>query len=174
MKEMWDLYDRNRKMLDRKVERGTKLSDDEYHLVTNAWIRNTEGKFLISQRVEWKAHPLMWECRGGSVLMNEDTYQGAIREVKEELGVDISNAPYAFVGSTTRYFKNCPDIVDVYIFELDVSIENVVIQKEEVNDVKWMTKEEIMEIYNQGNFETTKFILEVLNFDRKLNNPKNI
>ena len=61
MKEMWDLYDRNRKMLDRKAERGTKLSDDEYHLVTNAWIRNTEGKFLISQRVEWKAHPLMWE-----------------------------------------------------------------------------------------------------------------
>lgn len=174
MKEMWDLYDRNRKMLDRKAERGTKLSDDEYHLVTNAWIRNTEGKFLISQRVEWKAHPLMWECTGGSVLMDEDTYQGAIREVKEELGVDISNAPYAFVGSTTRYFKNCPDIVDVYIFELDVSIENVVIQKEEVNDVKWMTKEEIMEIYNQGNFETTKFILEVLNFDRKLNNPKNI
>ena len=168
MKEMWDLYDRNRKMLDRKAERGTKLSDDEYHLVTNAWIRNTEGKFLISQRVEWKAHPLMWECTGGSVLMNEDTYQGAIREVKEELGVDISNAPYAFVGSTTRYFKNCPDIVDVYIFELDVSIENVVIH------VKWMTKEEIMEIYNQGNFETTKFILEVLNFDRKLNNPKNI
>ena len=78
------------------------------------------------------------------------------------------------MGSTTRYFKNCPDIVDVYIFELDVSIENVIIQKEEVNDVKWMTKEEIMEIYNQGNFETTKFILEVLNFDRKLNNPKNI
>lgn len=31
MKEMWDLYDRNRKMLDRKAERGTKLSDDEYH-----------------------------------------------------------------------------------------------------------------------------------------------
>ena len=85
MKEMWDLYDRNRNMLERKAERGTKLSDDEYHLVSNAWIRNSEGKFLISQRVEWKAHPLMWECTGGSVLMNEDTYQGAIREVKEEL-----------------------------------------------------------------------------------------
>ena len=103
MSEMWDLYDRNRKMLDKKVIRGEKLSDDDYHLVTNAWIRNSEGKYLISQRVEWKAHPLMWECTGGSVLMGEDTYHGAIREAKEELGIDISNAPYAFVGSTTRY-----------------------------------------------------------------------
>lgn len=104
--------------------------------------------------------------------MGEDTYQAAIREAMEELGVDISNAPYIFVGSTTRYFENCPDILDVYIFEIDVELENVIIQKEEVNDAKWMTKEEILEIYNQGKFEITKFLLEVLNFGRKLNNPK--
>lgn len=169
MKEMWDLYDRERNLLDKKVERGTKLNDNEYHLVTNAWIKNKEGKFLISQRVVWKVHPLMWECTGGSVLMGENTYEGAIREVKEELGIDISNAQFAFVGSTTRYFVNCPDIVDVYIFEFDIPIEEVVIQKEEVNDVKWATKEEILELYNDGKIETTKFILDVLNFDRKLN-----
>lgn len=169
MKEMWDLYDRERNLLDKKVERGTKLNDNEYHLVTNAWIKNKEGKFLISQRVAWKAHPLMWECTGGSVLMGENTYEGAIREVKEELGIDISNAPFVFVGSTTRYFVNCPDIVDVYIFEFDIPIEEVFIQKEEVNDVKWATKEEILELYNDGKIETTKFILDVLNFDRKLN-----
>ena len=173
MKEIWDLYDRNRKMLDRKAERGTKLSDNEYHLVSNAWIRNSEGKFLISQRVEWKAHPLMWECRGGSVLMGENTYQGAIREAKEELGIDISNAPYAFVGSTTRYYENCPDILDVYIFQIDVPIEDVTIQEQEVNDVKWATKEEILDIYNNGKFESTGFFIDALNFDRNLNCPKN-
>lgn len=174
MKEMWDLYDRNRKMLARKAERGSKLSDDEYHLVSNAWIRNSEGKFLISQRAEWKAHPLMWECTGGSVIMGENTYQGAIREAKEELGIDISNAPYAFVGSTTRYYKNCPDILDVYIFEINIPIEKITIQRQEVNDVKWATKDEILEIYNKGEFEATGFFMETLNFDRKLNNFKDI
>ena len=173
MKEMWDLYDRNRKMLERKAIRGTKLSDEEYHLVSNAWIRNSEGKYLISQRVEWKAHPLMWECTGGSVLMGEDTYTGAIREVKEELGIDVSNAPFAFVGSTTRYYKNCPDILDVYIFELDNSIENIIIQKDEVNDVKWATKEEIIQLYNDGKFEATGFFKEALEFDRDLKNVDN-
>lgn len=168
MKEMWDLYDRNRNMLDRKVERGTKLNDDEYHLVSNAWIRNSKGKFLISQRVEWKSHPLVWECTGGSVIMGEDTYQGAIREVKEELGIDVSNVPYAFVGTTTRYYKNCPDILDVYIFEIDISIEKVTFQKEEVNDVKWATKDEILELYNSGKFEATGFFMDALNFEREL------
>lgn len=172
MIEKWDLYDRERNMLARKVERGELLKDDEYHLVTNAWIRNSEGKFLISQRVKWKSNPLKWECTGGSVLMGENTYQGAIREVREELGIDISNAPYSFVGSMTRYFKNCPDILDVYIFDMDILITNITIQKEEVNDYKWMTKEEILEIYNKGMLETTGFLLDVLNFDRELNYHK--
>lgn len=174
MKEMRDLYDRNRNMLERKAERGTKLSDDEYHLVSNAWIRNSEGKFLISQRVEWKSHPLMWECTGGSAIIGEDTYKCAIREAKEELGIDISNAPYAFVGSTIRYYKNCPDILDVYIFGYYVPLEKVTIQKEEVNDVKWATKDEILELYNNGKFETTEFFMDAINFNSELNNPIDI
>lgn len=52
MKEVWDLYDRERNLLDKKVERGTKLNDDEYHLVANAWIRNKEGKFLTFKEIE--------------------------------------------------------------------------------------------------------------------------
>ena len=89
MKEMWDLYDKNRNPLNKKVLRGTVLSDDEYHLVVYAWIKNSEGKYLISQRAKRKAQPLMWECTGGSVKSGENTYQGAIREVSEELGINI-------------------------------------------------------------------------------------
>lgn len=165
MKEMWDLYDKNRNILDRKVERGTKLSDDEYHLVTNAWIKNSKNEFLISRRSINKKNPLMWECTGGSVLMGENTYQGAIREVKEELGIDISLAPYTFIGSVTRYFKDCPDIVDVYIFDFDTELENIIKQDEEVSDVKWMTKEEVLDIYNNGNLETISLLMEVLNYE---------
>lgn len=31
----------------------------------------------------------MWECVGGSVVKGEDSLQGAIREAKEEVGVDL-------------------------------------------------------------------------------------
>ena len=89
--------------------------------------------------------------------MGENTYEGAIREAKEELAIDISNAPYAFVGTTTRYYENCPDILDVYLFKIDTPIDEITIQKEEVNDVKWATIEEILELYNKGKFEATGF-----------------
>lgn len=42
-----------------------------------------------------------------------------------------------------------------------------------VADVKWATKEEILDIYNNGKFEATGFFIEALNFDRNLNFPEN-
>ncbi len=32
----------------------------------------------------------MWECVGGSVVKGEDSMQGAIREAKEEVGVELN------------------------------------------------------------------------------------
>ena len=53
------------------------------------WIRNSKGQYLISQRsANRPTYPLMWECVGGSVVKGEDSLQGAIREAKEEAGVD--------------------------------------------------------------------------------------
>ena len=34
----------------------------------------------------------MWKCVGGSVVKGEDSLLGAIREAKEEVGIDLSNA----------------------------------------------------------------------------------
>lgn len=35
-----------------------------------------------------------------------------------------------------------------------------------------MSKEEILDIYNEGMLETTGFLMDVLNFDRELNYHK--
>ncbi len=164
MKEYWDLYDKDRKMLSRKAERGEKLKFGEYHLVINAWIKNNKGEFLITQRSEKKKHPLMWECTGGSALKGETSIDAAIREIKEELGIDVDKESGVLIGTTLRYFPNRPDILDVWVFECNVSLDRVKIQEEEVNDVMWATSEKIREIYNDGNFEANPYIEDVLNF----------
>lgn len=163
MAEYWDLYDEHKNKLAKVVKRGDKLNDNEYHLVTNAWIKNSKGEFLISQRSANKTHPLMWECTGGSALKGEDTYEAAIREAKEEMGVDISNFKYKFIGSAKRYYPNCPDILEVWLFYGDIDIGDVIIQGEEVNDVMWASKEKIMELYENGKFEATNYFEEVIN-----------
>lgn len=163
MVEYWDLYDENRNKLDRVVKRGEILKDTEYHLVVNAWIKNKKNEFLITQRAEHKSHPLMWECTGGSALKGETSLNAAIREIKEELGIVINKDGATLIGSTLRYYKGCPDILDVWLFEDDINIKDVVIQEEEVNDVMWASKEKINELIKNGVFEANAFCNELLN-----------
>ena len=59
MVEFWDLYDKNRNKINKVVKRGEKLSDGEYHIVINAWIKNDKNEFLITRRAENRSHPLM-------------------------------------------------------------------------------------------------------------------
>lgn len=89
--EIWNLYDENREFIGRDHVRGEQLPIDGYHLVVHVWIRNSKGEYLISQRsANRPTYPLMWECVGGSVVKGEDSLQGAIREAKEEVGVDLN------------------------------------------------------------------------------------
>ena len=74
MAEYWDIYNKNFEKINKRVKRGDKLEDDEYHLVINAWIVNSKGEFLITQRVATKPHPLMWECTGGSAIEGDNMY----------------------------------------------------------------------------------------------------
>ena len=89
--EIWDLYDKNRKIIGEQI-RGEKLPQNTFHLVVHVWIKNKDGKYLISQRsAKRKTHPLMWECPGGAVLKGESSLEAAVRETKEEVGIDLKN-----------------------------------------------------------------------------------
>ena len=48
-----------------------------------------ENKILIAQRSEQMKLPLKWEFPGGKIEKDEDEIQALIREIKEELNVDI-------------------------------------------------------------------------------------
>lgn len=90
---------------------------DGYHLVVNVWIKNSKGEYLISQRsADRPTHPLMWECVGGSVIKGEDSLGGAIREAKEEVGVDWQAENRHVIFTKTRKIiegKVFNDIMDV-------------------------------------------------------------
>lgn len=84
--EKWDLYNAKREKSGITVCRGEIIPKGLYHLSVSVWIVNQQGQYLLSQRHPKKQYPLYWECTGGSVLSGETSLQGAIREVKEELG----------------------------------------------------------------------------------------
>ena len=88
----------------------------------------------------------MWECVGGSVTAGEDSLTGAIREAKEEVGVDLDPAQGKLVTSTVR--EHFQDIKDDWLFLYDGPIDLSVATTDEVADMQWMTVEEIRQLYD--------------------------
>jgi 8-oxo-dGTP diphosphatase len=58
-------------------------------IVTCAVIRNEENKILVVQRGEATDHPFKWEFPGGKLAPDEPEEECIIREVEEELSMEI-------------------------------------------------------------------------------------
>ena len=145
--EIWDLYDEKGNITGKEVKRGDEIPDGYYHLAVHVWIKNSSGKYLISKRADnKKSFPSMWDCVVGAVIKGETSIQAALREVKEEVGLDLSqnNAKksFSYIVKTVDG-KKINRIVNVYIFEYDglVDLKNAL--TDEVVEVKWMSKDEI-------------------------------
>jgi 8-oxo-dGTP diphosphatase len=57
--------------------------------VTCAVIRNEEDEVLVVQRGGKTDHPFRWEFPGGKLMKDETEEECVIREVKEELSMDV-------------------------------------------------------------------------------------
>ena len=139
--ELVDKLDNKRQPLHKIVERHEKI-DGEYRQSVHTWIQNSKGEFLIQKRSPNKTtFPNMWSQTGGGVDAGETSLQGALRECKEELGININPDNMEFILSFKRKYV----FVDVWLVKQDIDISKIVLQ-EEVSDVKWATIDEIKEL----------------------------
>ena len=103
-------------------------------------------------------YPLMWECVGGAVLKGESSLQGALREVKEEVGIDLipENGKVVFsqIRGTVNQIKY-NDIRDVWLFQYDGEVSLAKATMDEVAQVKWMTRQQMEELFDSGQFVDT-------------------
>ena len=169
--EIWDLYNKHREITGKEHIRGEKIPEGYYHLVVHVWIRNKHGKYLISQRAANRPTcPLMWECVGGSVLKGEESVDGAVREVKEEVGIMLDPSKGEKVFSAIRDFidgKSFRDIVDVWLFEYDGELQLQNATTDEVADCKWMSYDEIKSLYDSEKLvNTLDYFFDVFSNDR--------
>lgn len=63
---------------------------------------NDKNEFLLATRPEGKAYAGWWEFPGGKIEEGETPYQAAVREVQEELGVDVTEC-YPWLTETFVY-----------------------------------------------------------------------
>lgn len=66
------------------------------------------GEFLLAQRPEGKVYPGFWEFPGGKIEPGEDARSALVRELREELGIEVKEAApwitrtYAYTHATVR------------------------------------------------------------------------
>ena len=148
MPEPWDLYDQERQKTGVVHERGEPIPQGLYHLVVSVWVVNSQGEYLMSQRHPNKPYPKYWECTGGSVLAGESSLQGAVREVKEELGLLLDANTARLIYQTRRDASQ--DFYDVWLFHSDTPTTVLKLQSNEVIDAKWLSKEAIYDLQKSG------------------------
>ena len=150
MVETWDVYSVDRQKLNKTVTSGLDLLEGEYRIVIGACIFNSKNQLLVQKRqTDKKTWPNYWDISvSGSVISGETSSQGVKREIQEELGLsfDIEGMLPQLSINYNRGFE------DYYVIEADVDLADVVIQEEEVQDVAWMSLDEINKLIEKDIF----------------------
>ena len=155
--EYLNLYDKQGNLLKEKGTRGIKTNNLVGIVII--FIENSKGEFLI-QKTSPSRHS-HFATTGGHVSYGSTFLESIINEVKEELGIDITNEKIVEVNT---YIKDSY-IQKVYYLKKDINIEDINIQEDEVEYVKWLNKETINELiennqFRESNIAGYKYIIE--------------
>jgi len=146
--EAVDIYDCNKQKKGYIKYRGKdNLGKGEYALAARAIIINSDKKILISRRALYKKHGGYWEANGGNALAGETSKECVIREIKEELGFELSK--YEGILFKETISKVAPVFDDIYIYKIDINICDLKPNRE-VMEVKWASIKEYEDLNNHN------------------------
>ena len=156
MEELIDIYDEDGLPTGVAVPRkGTFLHEGQFMLYVLAIVRDRQGDYLIIRRaLDKRWAPGQWEVPGGGVHAGETSAQAVVREVHEEVGLDVSGPPLMPVFSYKNVDLERGDnyLVDIYHFETDATRQDVVLQQSEAIDCTFASWDDICTLAAQGEF----------------------
>jgi isopentenyl-diphosphate delta-isomerase type 1 len=121
-----------------------------WHRAVYAFIIDKQGNILLQRRsANKKLWPNMWDVTvGGHVDSGEFGRQALIRETKEELGIEINDNDIKYLVGSTSINKQ-GDIInkhynECYLITKNIDISEIKIQKEEVSEVRYFSKYELL------------------------------
>ena len=134
--ELWDAYDNEfNKISGITLVRGNTILDGYYHLVCEIIVKHIDGTYLLMQRDLKKHKGGLWELSaGGSALKGENPMMCAIRELKEETGIDAKD-----IKEITR--SVCDEhhsIIVEFLCITDCEKDSVIFQKGETINYQWV------------------------------------
>lgn len=128
-----------------------------WHGAIHIWVISPDKKKILLQRrcADKALFPNMWDISvGGHISAGEDSLVSAKRELSEELGLDDTKYNFEYVDRIKEKFEYedilSNEFVTIYKIVSDVDIESIILQKEEVSETRWFTKEEFNTLIHNG------------------------
>ena len=117
-----------------------------WHRTAHVWCINSKGEILLQRRaVDKQNFPDMWDISAaGHISADEEPVVAALRETKEEIGLDIPPEDLKFLGTTIQQFVlNNGTYIDneyqnVYLVKINAGIDELHLQKEELKALEWI------------------------------------
>ena len=144
--EYIDIFDENNNPSGQIKEKAKAHEDGNFHRTAHVWIINDKNELLLQKRsATKKSHPNCWDISGaGHIKAGESIIDGAIRELKEELGVVVTEKDFKYI-STIKSTKNPKNMEFqyVYLLKCNKTIEQYTFEDDEVSEVKYVHFEEL-------------------------------
>ena len=144
MVEIWDAYDKNFcKIENVRLVRGEVIPEGIYHLVCEIIVKHIDGTYLLMQR-DFKKHlGGMWELTaGGSALINETPKECAIRELKEETGIESIDLKEI----RRIVHEEHHSLYVEYLCIVNCKKNSIILQEGETINYKWVAKDELLKM----------------------------
>ena len=113
------------------------------HASVHIWFYTVDNEILIQKRSATKiAFPNLWDVSvAGHISAGETPIFSVIREIKEEIGLDVSEKDLLKIGDFKEYFQHNNDFIDneihhIYLCKLKDNVDALKIQKKEVSEIK--------------------------------------
>ena len=149
--EIFDIIDESGRPTGKTVDRETAHAEGILHRTAHVWLLRRRGdrtEVLLQKRSRNKdSHPGCYDISSaGHIPAGVDFVPSALRELKEELGVDASAEELVCCGRRRIFHRDVfygRDFVDnqvsnIYCMWKDIEPEQMTLQKEEVEEVIWM------------------------------------
>lgn len=154
-KEYFDILDENGNKTGKTKLRSEVHRDGDWHKSVHIWIINNKGDILLQRRCATKdSYPNMLDIScAGHLSSGDDSLLGAIRELKEELNLDVVKEDLKFIKTlkcsskcTSTFINN--EFDDLYILRTDKGIETMKFQKEEISEIFFVPYKKFKEMVN--------------------------
>ena len=144
MDEWVDIVDAYGKPTGKTVLKSDAHREGYLHPTVHIWCYSKDGRILLQKRGIFKStFPLMWDVSvAGHIGAGEDPLTAAVREIKEEIGIEIEPTQLRKIGMFHELHHHENGVIDselhhTYLVTLEPEDVELTPQPEEVETLEW-------------------------------------